>query len=282
MHFMLIFTALLIAYIVRSISRFKQVKYHKKWGLSLFLFTFPPLLLLMTCLTVFLMGYHGEMWGIKVSKFSYYLAESFVIFAIVTLIKTIGNLHQLSSLIKKYPSVNINGQPIKIIDTCFPYAAQVGFWESQLVLSQGLIKLLSPEHLKAVIAHETAHKINKDPFFFFCLSYLEKLTFWLPNNKNLWNNLLLLRELRADKIAAKTVDFLLIAEALLTVTNASIELEKPLKFNWECPFINCRLEERIDNLLTESEESSNFKWWQIIWLFLVFIPWTFFPFHNLC
>ncbi|WP_017293686.1 M56 family metallopeptidase [Geminocystis herdmanii] len=282
MHFILIFTALFIAYTVRSISTLKQVKYQKKWGLSLFLFTFPPLLLLMTCLAVFLMGYHGEMWGIKASKFSYYLAEGFVIFAIFTLIKTIWNLHQLSLLIQEYPLANINGEDIKIIDTSFPYAAQVGFWDSQLVLSQGLIQLLSPEHLNAVIAHETAHKINRDPFFFFWLSYLERLTFWLPNNQNLWNNLLLLRELRADKIASKTVDFLLIAEALLTVTNASIEQEKPLKFNWECPFTNCRLEERIDNLLTESDESSNFNWGQVIWLFLVFIPWIFFPFHNPC
>lgn len=282
MHFILIFTALFIAYTVRSISTIKQVKYQKKWGLSLFLFTFPPLLLLMTCITVFFMGYHGEMWGIKASKFSYYLAEGFVIFAIFTLIKTIWNLHQLSLLINKYSVQKINGEDIKIMDSSFPYAAQVGFWNSQLVLSQGLIKLLSPQHLNAVIAHETAHKINKDPFFFFWLSYLEKLTFWLPNNQNLWNNLLLLRELRADKIASKTVDFLLIAEALLTVTTASIDQPKPIKFDWECPFTNCRLEERINNLLIESDESSNFNWWQIIWLFLVFIPWAFFPFHNPC
>lgn len=77
MHFILIFSALLIAYGIRLISQLKGIKYQKKWGLSLFLFGFPPLLLFMTCFTVFLMGYHGEMWGIKASKFSYYLSVSF-------------------------------------------------------------------------------------------------------------------------------------------------------------------------------------------------------------
>ncbi|WP_231937630.1 M56 family metallopeptidase [Geminocystis sp. NIES-3709] len=279
---MLIFSALLIAYTIRSISKIKRVKYQKKWGLSLFLFTFPPLLLLMTCLTVFLMGYHGEMWGIKASKFSYYLAESFLVFAVITLIKIMWDFYKLSQLVKKYPLENIDGQNIKIIETSFPYAAQVGFWNSQLVVSRGLIKLLSIEHLQAVIAHESAHKAHKDPFFFFWFSYLERLTFWLPNNKNLWNNLLLLRELRADNTASKTVDSLLIAEALLTVTKATINQTNPLTFNWECPFMNCRLEERIDNLLTDSSQFTTFNWVQIIWLFLVFVPWIFFPFHSPC
>lgn len=151
-----------------------------------------------------------------------------------------------------------------------------------MVISKGLIKLLSEEHLNAVIAHESAHEIHKDPFFFFWLSYLERLTFWLPNNEKLWNNLLLLRELRADNTASKTVDYLLIAEALLMVTKAAINVPKPLIFKLECPFTNCRLEERIENLLNDSTNFSTFNWQQIIWLILIFIPWIFFPFHNPC
>lgn len=282
MHFILIFSALLIAYGIRLISQLKGIKYEKKWGLSLFLFGFPPLLLFMTCFTVFFMGYHGEMWGIKASKFSYYLSVSFLIFAIFTFIRITWDLQKLSNLVKEYPAQNVCGKNIKILKTSFPYAAQVGFWRSQLVMSSGLIKLLSEKHLNAVIAHEYAHEIHKDTFVFFWLSYLERLTFWLPNNENLWNNLLLLRELRADNTASKTVDYLLIAEALLTVTTAAINAPKPLMFNLECPFTNCRLEERIENLLDNSLDDSKFNWQQIIWLILIFIPWMFFPFHNPC
>ncbi len=282
MHFILIFSALLIAYGLRLISQLKGIKYEKKWGLSLFLFGFPPLLLLMTCFTVFFMGYHGEMWGIKASKWSYYLSILFLIFAAFSFLKIIWHLRKLSRLVKEYPLQNIGSKKIKILETSFPYAAQVGFWRLQLVISSGLIDLLSEEHLNAVIAHESAHEIHKDSFFFFWLSYLEQLTFWLPNNENLWNNLLLLRELRADNTAAKTVDYLLIAEALVIVTTAVISERKPLMFNLECPFTNCRLEERIENLLNNSPNSPKFNWQQILWLILIFIPWMFFPFHNPC
>lgn len=276
------FSALLIAYTIRFISKIDRLQQQKKWGLSLFLFSFPPLILLMTCLTVFLMGYHGEMWGIKASKFSYYLAESFLIFALLTLTKIIWEFYRLSKLIKEYPLSIIDDREVKIMETSFPYAAQVGFWESELIVSKGLIEILSPEHLKAVIAHESAHKIHRDPFLFFWLSYLENLTFWLPNNQKLWDKLLLLRELRADKTASKTVDYLLIAEALIEVTKEAMNQAKPLNFNWECPFNNGRLEERIDNLLSTSEDSTKLNWNQILWLFLAFLPLIFFPFHNPC
>lgn len=280
MHFILIFSALFIAYGIRLISQFKGINYQKKWGLSLFLFAFPPLLLFMTCVTVFFMGYHGKMWGIEASKFSYDLSVAFLIFALFTFLKITWDLYQLSILVNKYPSQNLFDKNIKILETSFPYAAQVGFWRSQLVMSNGLIEILSEEHLKAVIAHESAHEIHKDTFFFFWLSYLERLTFWLPNNQNLWNNLLLLRELRADKKASETIDYLLIAEALLIVTNTAINSPPPLIFNLECPFINCRLEERIENLLDNSTNFSTLNWQQINWLILLLIPWLFFPFHN--
>ena len=140
---------------------------------------------------------------------------------------------------------------------------------------------MSQEHLKAVIAHETAHETYKDPFFFFWLSYLEKLTFWLPNNQKLWENLLLLRELRADKTAATKVDFLLIAESLISVTSATAKQKEFLNLSRQCPFNDNRLEERINNLLEENNQLK-FNWWQIIWLVLIFIPYTFVPFHIPC
>ena len=281
MHLLLLITALVLAYSIRLISQLTVIKYEKQWGLSSFFFAFPPLILLMTCFTITLMGYQGEMWGIKASRFSYYLALSYLLISIILLFKQILDLHKLRQLVKEYPSQNINNQNIKILDSSFPYAAQVGFWRSQLVISTGLQKILSPEHLEAVIAHETAHKTHKDPFFFFWLSYLEKLTFWLPNNKKLWQNLLLLRELRADKTATQTVDFLLIAESLIAVTSETVKQKESLNLALECPFNDNRLEERINNLLDEKSQLK-FNWWQIIWLLLIFIPYTFVPFHIPC
>lgn len=281
MHLLLLLIILLIAYTVRLISKQTQIANNQQWGLSLFFFAFPPLILLMTCLTIVLMGYQGEMWGIRASKFSYDLSLSYLCFVTIALGKHFFNLYQSRQLIKQYPSQIINNQEIKILDSSFPYAAQIGFWRSQLVLSTGLIELLSPEHLNAVIAHETAHETYKDPFFFFWLFYLKKLTFWMPNNEELWQNLLLLRELRADQTATQQVDFLLIAESLITVTLATNKQQESLQLNFQCPFYDNRLEARINNLLTKNNQI-RFTWWQIIWLILIFLPYGFLPFHSSC
>jgi len=57
---------------------------------------------------------------------------------------------------------------------------------------------------------------------------------------------------------------------------------KKLTFDLECPFLNYRLQERIETLLDNSNFSPKLNLWQIMWLILVFIPWIFFPFHNPC
>lgn len=282
MHLLLILTSLLLAYGIRIVSQILEAKYQKKWGLSLFFFSFPPLILLMTCIVVIVMGYQGEMWGIKASKFSYYLSISFSIYAVFTLINNTLSHFKTWSILQKCTDKQINGYNYKLLDSNFPYAAEMGFWHSQLVLSQGLIDLLSKEHLMAVIAHETAHKNYKDPFVFFWLFYLKKLGFCLPNNEKLWENLVLLRELRADQTAAKTVDYLLIAESLLQVTSSVMTQKNTLNNELECAFYDNRLQLRIDNLMDRKEDLVSNNYSEIIWLFLIFIPWLFFPFHNPC
>ncbi|AFZ53383.1 M56 family metallopeptidase [Cyanobacterium aponinum UTEX 3221] len=282
MHLLLIFISLLLAYGLRILSQFISKKYQQKWGLSLFLFAFPTLILLMTCIAIICMGYQGEMWGIKASKLSYYLSISFLIYALFTLVKNTLDHLKTWSILQQCSVQKINNYKFKLLETDFPYAAQIGFWNSQLVLSQGLIKLLSQEHLLAVIAHESAHKKCRDPFLFFWLFYLKKLGFCLPNNEQLWDNLILLRELRADQIAAKKVDYLLIAESLIQVTSSIMTLPSEFNHNLECTFYDNRLQVRIDNLMAEKEDLVNNNYLEIIWLLFIFIPWLFFPFHNPC
>ncbi len=281
MHLLLLIIAFTVACTVRLVSKSRMINPPKKWGLSLFFFGFPPLILLTTCLTVAFMGSQGQMWGIKASRLSYYFAVLYLVMAIAVLIKSFWDLSQLQRTVEQYPTQIIDNQPAQILDSSFPYAAQVGFWRSQLVISTGLQKLLSPEHLNAVIAHETAHKTHKDPFFFFWLSYLERVTFWLPNNQQLWRHLLLLRELRADQTAAEKVDFLLIAESLVSVTSETVKQKESLNLAWQCPFNDDRLEERINNLL-EEDNQLKFGWGQIVWFVLVLIPYSFLPFHISC
>ena len=74
---------------------------------------------------------------------------------------------------------------------------------------------------------------------------------------------------------------MLIAESLIKVTSATIEQKQSFNLAIECPFNDNRLEARIDSLMDESDRVT-LNWWQIIWLVLIFIPYSFLPFHIPC
>jgi Zn-dependent protease with chaperone function len=98
-----------------------------------------------------------------------------------------------------------------------PFAAQVGVWKPQLVVCRGLLEQLDEEHLRAVLAHEEAHRHYGDTLWMFAVGWLRHLSGWLPNTEVLWQELLTLRELRADRWAAQRVDPLVLGEALVQV-----------------------------------------------------------------
>ncbi|AFZ48292.1 peptidase M48 Ste24p [Cyanobacterium stanieri PCC 7202] len=291
MHFLVIVIAIICAYIIRYISQIDYFKKQKNWNYSLFFFIAPVLLILMSSMAIITMGYEGQMWGVQATIISYILAWLCIGFAMINLVIYGIEIKLISKKIDKFAQEKVLGHQVKILETSFPYAGLMGFSQqekslfkslnkSYLVLSRGLINLLSPDHLQAVIAHEKAHQTHHDPLIFFCLSYCKRITFWLPNNNLIWQDLILLRELRADHTASKSVDFLLLAESLLIVTQKAMEESNPLEGNFICPFINFRLNDRIEALIDEQKSLNPFKWYQLSWILLVFIPFLTIPFHQ--
>ncbi|MDJ0661607.1 MAG: M48 family metalloprotease [Crocosphaera sp.] len=283
MHLMMILTMLTLAIGVRWFDTFYPYPV-SRWQRSLIVFMLPPLLLLMTAIAVIAMGYHGEMLGFPASRFSYLLAVGFLGFAVIRAMEI--HYQGWSSLqpIKNYPQQQINNQRVRIIETNLPYSAQVGFWNSELIISNGLLNTLDNDHLKAVIAHEQAHAYYHDTFWFFWLGWLKRISFWLPRTKQLWQDLLLLREIRADQQAAHTVDPLILAESLLIIAQEinHIATEKPLgvvEATFHDLTINNRLEERINALFNESDY---FRFDGIDWNFmlLTLLPLISIPFHQ--
>ena len=164
--------------------------------------------------------------------------------------------------------------------TDFPYSAQVGFWNCELVVSEGLLNSLDREHLNAVLAHEQAHVYYRDTFWFFWLGWLRYLTSWLPNTEAWWQELLLLWELRADRKAAEQIDSILLAESLLRVAQDTLQDVSILCANFSCTVPRTRLAERIDCLLDETPLISSSPWWSWSWTILLFIPLLTIPFHG--
>jgi len=61
MHFLVIFLAIICAYIIRYISQISFFKNKRNWSYSLFFFIAPVLLILMSSIAIVTMGYKGQM-----------------------------------------------------------------------------------------------------------------------------------------------------------------------------------------------------------------------------
>ena len=194
-------------------------QWSKQWWWTLTALALPPLWLLNGLIAVLLMGTGGTMWGRPVGALGSVLAVGGLGWAIAQLIIAWYQGQQSIKALQTLPTVavqHLNTQlKARLIEQPLPYAAQVGFWRSQLVISEGFLTQLSPEQIQAVLAHEAAHAKNHDTFVFFWLGWLHRLVAWLPGSQQLWQELLLLREIRADRQAAQTTDPLDVAEALL-------------------------------------------------------------------
>lgn len=284
MHTLMIFCALILALSLRAIPLKKTRTWQNRWQQTLFFFLFPPLLLLMTAIAVLCMGYKGVMFGWQVGLFSYSLAIGFIIVSSILLLKLFYQAWRSQQKIQSYSQQIVEGKLAKILEINFPYSAQIGFWKSELILSQGILNILDREHLKAVLAHEQAHYDNRDTFWFFWLGWVRSFTAWLPQTELLWQELLLLRELRADRQAVQKVDSLLLAESLLLVTQKVSQFpfsNIPQSF---CAALNetiyqNRLEERIELILSEDNSSFDCTGWSLSWIILLLLPLITVPLH---
>jgi Zn-dependent protease with chaperone function len=274
MHLSFILFSIAAVFFIRLCSpqRPDRRTWSSRWQRALSLFLLPPLLVVTTALAVMLMGTDGYMLGLPVGWIGYLLALSFLGYAGARLLSLmVGGWRSLQT-VQTYELFDFQKTVGYILDTPALFAAQVGFWNSKLVMSRGLLTSFNAAQIEAVLTHEAAHHYYRDTFWFFWLGWLRQVTHWLPYSNFLWQELLLLRELRADQWAAQKIDALLLAETLLLVVKAPLTHSE----------INCaafgtitpasRLEERIEALLTKAEPSYQGQGVILIWMFTALLP----------
>lgn len=234
MHTGLLLTTLIIAGLMRwtylrlVYPRRLQQSWSQRWHQALAAFVIPPLSLIMVAIAIVMMGRRGSMWGLPVGYLGSLLSLGIIGFAAATLIDLVWRERQLQRSLTRLPQTVVADSYFACraeIDTVF--AGYVGAWNPVLILSQPLLDTLNPSELDAVLAHETAHLNYKDNLFFFYLGWLRRLMPWLLGTTILWEELLLLREIRADRYAAQLIDSLTVAEALLTVVQSTLRSPQP-------------------------------------------------------
>lgn len=250
MHFSLILLVFSVAWSIRVCGCSNCGTWTDRWQRSLVLFLFAPLLFVMTAIAILAMGTQGQMLGLPVGWVGYSLALGFFTVAGgMGLGLTWQGWRSLQQL-QTYPLITVAHTAGRLVDVSEPIAAQVGFWQSELLVSQGLLDLLSAEQLDAVLTHEQAHYHYRDTFWFFWLGWVRSITIWLPQTASLWEELLLLRELRADRWAAQRVDPLLLAESLLLVVKSPLIGVENYCAAFSATTSIGRLEQRIEALMT--------------------------------
>ncbi len=282
MHASLMVAAIATAILLRLALTHRCLQ-NAHWFAVLSLLLISPLLLLTTAVAIVIMGPHGHVVGPLEGWFSYGTAWLFLLSSIGLLAYLGWQAHLSIGHIQHYPQQVVQGSLSRVMDEPTAFSAQIGLWSSELVISQGLIDTLDSDHLAAVIAHEQAHHYYRDTFWFFWLGWLRRLTSWLPYTNELWQELLLLREIRADNWATRSVDRLTLAESLVQVIAAPLA---PITVaNFSCTAPSSRLSRRVDALLSEHDYGFQPQWSFITYgclmgILLGLFPLGSIPFHH--
>lgn len=290
MHLTILLLTLAIVCGLRSIWTINLSNtWTERWQRTLLLFLLPPLLLFTSAIAMIWMGPFGRMMWMNEGWFTYDLAIFFIGFITIYLLNLAVNSYRTIHKVRTYPVSRSHDLPIRVVDAIAPYSAQIGFWQPELIVTQGLLDLLDNAHLEAVLAHELAHYRYRDTFWFFWLGWVRQVTVWLPQTEAMWQELLSLRELRADRWASQQTDPLLVAEALLAVVQHSTIYPEPFcaAFNNIAPVD--RLTQRIEALMTIESTSADARQnlakesidrWFYMYLFLTLLPLAIVPFHH--
>jgi Zn-dependent protease with chaperone function len=104
------------------------------------------------------------------------------------------------------------------VDDVRPFAVTVGLLRPVIVLSSGLVSRCSLAELRAVIAHEEAHRRARDPLRAVCWEVLRRVAAPFPSVGDITEHLSVAREMAADARARAVVGRRALASALLKAT----------------------------------------------------------------
>lgn len=110
---------------------------------------------------------------------------------------------------------------IDLVDADEPFAFCHGLKRPRLIISRGVLDILDPHELEAVLRHEAAHLHASDPLRILVSRAIATALTFVPFSAGLRDSYLCRRELRADRAAVDAMgDTLPMASALATMLGA--------------------------------------------------------------
>ncbi|NOU96365.1 M48 family metalloprotease [Paenibacillus sp. LMG 31456] len=146
---------------------------------------------------------------------------------------------------------------ITVIHSSTPIALATGFFKPRIILSTGLLKLLSKNELKAVLYHESFHARSSDPLKTFMLSLFATALWYIPILRWFQRNYNIVREVLADQYAIHRMGTPVeLGSALLKLLRGGIPERMPVS---HVSITDASINYRIRQIL-EPEGKLELKW----------------------
>ncbi len=275
MHVQMILLTLATTFLFHHLGQGSET-WSRRWHWAWIRLAVPPLLMTTTAFAILCMSLQGSLtWD---NQITFFLSTFWLLWMGLCGLRIAVSAQRTIQNVQNLPLVTLCGQPARLVQDPGIFAAQVGFWQSELMVSQGLFEDLHGDHLAAVLAHESAHRHYRDTFWFFWLGWLSDTMTWFPKTQKLWAEVLLLREQRADRRAAAQVDTLVMAEALLQVASS-----RHHQAHFCVPALSAaeNLSERIEALLQPEKLEPEKQFYSWVWWMTIVLPLATLPFHTL-
>ncbi|GGE31143.1 hypothetical protein GCM10011391_07250 [Pullulanibacillus camelliae] len=142
----------------------------------------------------------------------------------------------------------LNRHQLIVIDQKDISAFTVGLRRPLIVVSTGLLTLLDPQELQAVMKHELSHQQHVDPLKLFILEQISRSLWFIPLAKWLYHNYKIICELAADEFAIrKTGSELGLSKALLKLINhCPRRMPSPVVVPFADTAVNYRLQHLLE------------------------------------
>lgn len=98
-----------------------------------------------------------------------------------------------------------NGHPIDVVEHPAPFALCSGLFAPRVCISTGLLCILTPREIEAVILHECHHRARRDPLVMLIAGALVHGVFFLPVLRDLLRRYEVTKEFDADDFAMRVM-----------------------------------------------------------------------------